>query len=289
MSRTWHSEAGDLPMPRPGPAGYALALLRFLALALALLVGLLLYGLVRLLERPLRGQGRPVSAWIAQGFCRAGVHILGLRYRIEGAPMRHPGAVVANHCSWLDIFALYGAQRVYFISKAEVRGWPLIGPLAALVGTIFIRRERREALAQTKAIRARFGLGHKLLFFPEGTSTDGRHLLPFKATLFASFLGEQMGGAWLQPVSLIYEAPPGADPRFYGWFGTMELGAHFLTVASRWRQGGVVVQFHPPLRAADYPDRRALAAACEAPVREGLAARNVLEGAARLSPTATSQ
>lgn len=269
---------GDLPMPRPGLAGMALALLRLLAMAALLILALSLYGLARLIERPLIGQSRPVSGLIAKWFCRACLVVLGIGLGREGRPMEHPGAVVANHASWLDILALNGSQRIYFVSKVEVRSWPLIGPLAAFVGTIFIRRTRSDAAAQTALMRARFALGHKLLFFPEGTSTDSRRVLPFNPTLFAPLIEAEE--AWVQPVSLCYEAPEGADPRLYGWFGEMDLGAHFLAVASRFRRGKVTLIFHEPLHCAGFGHRRELAKAAEENVRAGLAGRGLLVEAA---------
>ena len=99
-----------------------------------------------------------------------------------------PSTVVANHASWLDIFALNAPQRIYFVSKDEVRDWPGIGWLARATGTVFIARKSREAGVQARLFETRMAAGHRLLFFPEGTSTDGRRVLPFKTTLFAAFL-----------------------------------------------------------------------------------------------------
>ena len=176
--------------------------------------------------------------------------------------------MVANHSSWLDIFALNARKRVYFVSKAEVAGWPGIGWLARATGTVFIHRDRRHAREQTEVFRTRLRAGHRLLFFPEGTSTDGRRVLPFKTTLFAAFLSDlDIDDLHVQPCCVIYRAPKGDDPRFYGWWGNMDFGPHLLhTLAARW-QGAVQVVYLAPLRVADYADRKALAAAAEAAVR----------------------
>jgi 1-acyl-sn-glycerol-3-phosphate acyltransferase len=69
---------------------------------------------------------------------------------------------------------------------------------------------------------------------------------------------------------VVYRAPPGADPRFYGWWGDMEFGPHLLKLLAAPRQGAVEVIFHTPVRVADFPDRKALALWCEARVREGM-------------------
>ena len=137
---------------------------------------------------------------------------------------------------------------------------------------MFIIRDRNQAAAQIEVFRTRLRAGHKLLFFPEGTSTDGLQVLPFKPTLFAAFfdpaLAEQMR---LQAVTLGYNAPQGADARFYGWWGDMDFGPHLLETLAAARQGSVTVVYHPPVKLTDYADRKALAKALEDMTRAGLA------------------
>ncbi|WP_081535966.1 1-acyl-sn-glycerol-3-phosphate acyltransferase [Rhodovulum sp. P5] len=232
-------------------------------------LGLLL--LVRLVERPIFGWHRPVTPFITQFVCRMAFVILGMRYSVRGRMMRARGAVVANHSSWLDIFALNARKRIYFVSKAEVADWPGIGWLARATGTVFINRDRREAKAQANLFEKRLKANHKLLFFPEGTSTDGRRILPFKTTLFAAFFTDELKDILhIQPVTVIYSAPEGQDPAFYGWWGDMGFGPHLLKVLAAKPQGGVELVYHPPLKVADFADRKALAKACEASVRSGL-------------------
>lgn len=270
---TWHHPEGDLPMPRPGLGGLALVVIRGVALITGLMLGLALYLPLRGLEYLLVGPKRPLSSRVQQAYCRFAVWCIGVRYRIEGRAMQHPGAIVANHTSWSDIFTLCAAARIYFVSKDDVAGWPGIGAVAKLMGTVFIKRDRREAAAQAKMLQDRLELGHKLLFFPEGTSSDGLHLLPFKTTLFATFMGDELRDkVWVQPVSVIHVAPEGADPRFFGWFGEMGFGDHMIHVMSSWRRGQVRVHFHDPVRAADFADRKALAAHCQAQIAQDFTA-----------------
>jgi 1-acyl-sn-glycerol-3-phosphate acyltransferase len=179
------------------------------------------------------------------------------------------GALVANHASWLDIFALNSRGPVYFVSKSEVARWPGIGLLARGTGTVFIDRDRRQARAQTNLFRERLAAGHRLLFFPEGTSTDGHRVLPFKTTLFAAFF-DHSADLSIQPVSVAYHAPPGASPRHYGWWGEMPFTAHLLATLAAERQGGIGIVFHDPVRIADFPDRKALARHLEDRVRAGV-------------------
>ncbi len=271
MSRTWHSEEPALDVS-PGPAGWFRVLRRGVPIALVLSGGLALMLLLRLGERPLFGLRRPVTPYVTVAVCRSVLWLMGLKWRCHGRTMKEGGALVANHCSWIDICALNAADRICFVAKAEVAGWPVIGWLARATGTVFIRRRRHEARAHNRVLEKRLKAGHRLLFFPEGTSTDGLRVLPFKPTLFQAFLSPELRRElWIQPVSVIYRAPAGEDPRFYGWWGDMEFGSHMLHVLAAQRQGRVDVVFHAPLQVRDFPDRKALAAACEQAVRAGFA------------------
>lgn len=273
---------GTEPPPVTPPvsgAGWLRVVARGAVIFPLLLVGLALTLLLRLVERPLFAPRRPLTPWITVAVCRATLAVLGLRLRVTGELMRARGAVVANHVSWLDIFVLNARKRIYFVAKAEVAGWPGINWLARATGTLFIRRDRREAGAQVEVFRRRLEAGHKLLFFPEGTSTDGRRVLDFKTTLFAAFfapgLRERM---WIQPVAVVYTAPDGQDPRFFGWWGDMDLGPSLVQVMAQARQGRVELVYQPALRVADFADRKALAAAAEAAVRSALDARLAADG-----------
>lgn len=267
---TWEAD-DDLPQPAPKGLQWVRVLWRGLLLGVVTFGCLLILLLVRLIERPLFGLHRPVTPYITQFVCRMAFVILGIRFSTRGALMKQHGAVVANHASWLDIFTLNARKRIYFVSKSEVAGWPGIGWLARATGTVFINRDKREARAQKELFEARLDAGHKLLFFPEGTSTDGIRVLPFKSTLFAAFFTEHLRETiWVQPVTVIYHAPQGEDPRFYGWWGEMGFGEHLLKVLARGKQGRVEVIYHPPVRVADFDSRKALAKYCEDVVRGGM-------------------
>ncbi|MGA1180794.1 MAG: lysophospholipid acyltransferase family protein [Marivivens sp.] len=273
MTEAWREE----PAPeRISAAGWVRVLLRVLPLAVVVFGGLGVLLTMRLIERPLWGQRRPLTPFITQAVCRAAFVILGIGYRTEGQAMKGPGAIVANHSSWLDIFALNARKRIYFVSKAEVAGWPGIGWLAKATGTVFIRRDPREARLQVQEFIRRLSYGHKLLFFPEGTSTDGRRVLTFKPTLFAAFYADGLRETLsIQPVTVIYRAAEGADPRQYGWWGDMDFGPHLLSTLAAARQGSVTIQYHAPVRVAEIEDRKALARLLENKVRAGLIAAGV--------------
>ena len=268
MSPTWDTDDAP-PALHLGPADWLRVALRGTALGTLVFGCLLILLLVRLIERPLFGVRRPVTPHITQFVCRNAFRLLGMRFSSTGALMRMPGAVVANHSSWLDIFALNARKRIYFVSKSEVARWPGIGWLARATGTVFIERNPRRAQDQTELLRDRLAAGHKLLFFPEGTSTDGLRVLPFKSTLFAAFLDDGLRERMqIQPVAVVFRAPSGEDARFYGWWGDMEFGPHLLKTLAARRQGAVEVHYLTPVRAADFPDRKALAAHLEDAVRK---------------------
>ncbi|RBI83210.1 1-acyl-sn-glycerol-3-phosphate acyltransferase [Rhodosalinus halophilus] len=271
MSRTWRGAAPPAPEPI-GPAGWLRAAATGLPLALVVFGGLAVLLLLRVPERLVWGARRPVTPWITLGVCRAALPLLGVRLVIRGAPIRGAGAMVANHASWADIFALNACTPLYFVAKAEVAGWPGIGWLARATGTLFIARDRRAARLQREAFAERLRLGHRLLFFPEGTSTDGRRVLRFVPTLFDAFYDDGLDGLRIQPVTVAWHAPPGRDARFYGWWGDMAFGPHLLQVLAAPGRGRVEVIWHAPLDVAGHAGRKALAQALEARVREGLEA-----------------
>ena len=264
---TWYSDA---PEPQPDIRGLTWVRVAVKGVVLATLVfGCLALSLcLRLIERPLHGDHRPWTPRITVFVCRNAFRVFGMGWRETGAQMPHHGALVANHVSWLDIFALNASGPLYFVSKAEVAGWPGIGWLARATGTVFIRRERREARTHRDHLRDRLDIGHRLLFFPEGTSTDGLRVLPFRPTLFAA--ATDSGAAdYVQPVTLVYHAPPGERADFYGWWGDMSYGGHLLRMLAAGRHGRVELIWHPPL-ATQGVDRKALARSAEQAVRAGL-------------------
>ncbi len=272
MSVAWQSEEAPVEVPI-GAAGWFRATTRGAALATITFGCLAVLLLVRLVEKPVFGQRRPLTPYITQFVCRSAFVILGLRRHVHGRPMRRGGAVVANHGSWLDIFTLNAGQRVYFVSKSDVRDWLGIGWLARATGTVFIDRKAREARVHRDLIAGRISAGHKLLFFPEGTSTDGRRVLPFRSTLFDAFFAAGTGDLTIQPVTVVYTAPLGQDGRFYAWWGDMKFGSHLLKVLAIRRQGSVDVTYHAPLRVGDFSDRKALARTAQTIVAGAFAPR----------------
>ncbi|WP_138465568.1 1-acyl-sn-glycerol-3-phosphate acyltransferase [Poseidonocella sp. HB161398] len=267
MSVTWHSEEPAVLSRPEGAADWLRVAARGLPVIAVLGAGLLLMLLLRLAEAPLCRQRRPLTPWITVGVCRIVPRLLGLRLQIEGRPDPQAGLLVANHVSWTDIFVLNAVRPLYFVAKSEVAGWPGIGLLARATGTVFISRDPKQATAQAGILAGRLAAGHRLMVFPEGTSTDGRRVLRFRSAMFGAIGGETVR---VQPLTLAYHPPEGGDPRFYGWWGDTDMVPHLLQLLAARRQGRVTVIHHPAIPAAE--GRKALADAAERQVRAGLEA-----------------
>lgn len=268
--RAWDG-APQPPAARIGWRGWLRVLRRGVPMAVVTFGGLAVLAAARLVERPLCGERRPLTPWITVGVCRAALRLMGLRRRQQGRPLRSGGAWVANHVSWLDVLVLNARAPVYFVAKSEVADWPGIGWLARATGTVFVIRHPREAGRQRALLEARLRARHVLCLFPEGTSTDGRRVLPFKTTLFAAFMEAQQGaGRSVQPVTLAYHAPCGARADLYGWWGDRGFADHLIEILAARRHGAVDVAHHDVLPVGT--DRKALARDAEARVRAGLAA-----------------
>jgi 1-acyl-sn-glycerol-3-phosphate acyltransferase len=178
---------------------------------------------------------------------------LGVRVRAEGW-IADTTLLVANHISWLDIPVLGSQGNMRFLAKADVRRWPLIGWMSAVVGTVFIARGGNRAGEVVEGISARIKAGEPVVVFPEGTTSDGREVRRFHPRLFAIC---QQTGLAAQPVALRYGTGSGPDP-VAPFLGDDTLVAHLWRVL---KSPGLDVQvsFLAPIPVADL-DRRRLAA-----------------------------
>lgn len=206
--------------------------------------------------------------------------MFGIRLHIIGNPIQDRGVLmVANHSGYFDILIMSAAAKVSFVAKSEVIHWPLFGLMAKLQRSVFVDRSRRSAAAESAAvIRQRLADGDALMLFPEGTSTDGNRMIPFKSALMGAVetrVGPEDDEDYVpvQPVSVTYVAfhglPLGRENRpFYAWYGDMELLPH---VWEAFKTGplDVVVQFHAPLKAGPGCGRKQIAVLAEQRCREG--------------------
>jgi lyso-ornithine lipid O-acyltransferase len=200
--------------------------------------------------------------------------ILGVRVEVVGAAPRHgPLLIACNHVSWLDIVVLSSVAPVSFVAKNEVARWPLFGSLARLQRTVFVDRARRHATGGARdEMRERLKSGDILVLFAEGTSGDGRSVLPFKSSFFGA---ADEPGVLVQPVTLAYRGHRNLPMNrrllpAYAWYGDMELVPH-LVGAMRAGPIEVSVVCHPPLSLSGELNRKGLARHAEEQVRRSLA------------------
>lgn len=215
------------------------------------------------------------TAWnrVPRLISRIVAHLVGLRVRVEGQPTGEPALLVSNHVSWLDIPLLGANTSASFVAKKEVAGWGGFGLMARLYCCVFVDRTRRNSAgAQLDAIAARLEKGDSLILFAEGTSSDGRTVLPFKSALFGT--ARQLPDLRVQPVTIAYTHINGlpmtrAMRPLIGWFGDMELTSHVWQALTLGRIGAVL-KFHAPVTLNETGSRKALAAQCHAACKSGL-------------------
>jgi lyso-ornithine lipid O-acyltransferase len=206
-------------------------------------------------------------------FCR----LLGMHVRLIGALARGVGGrrvvFVSNHSSWIDIPVLGGRLDGCFVSKGEVGEWPLVRTIARLGRTLYVSRQRNSLRQERDDMRGRLADGDNLILFPEGTTSDGSRVMPFRSALFAAMEGPDP--PLIQPVSVVYDRlaglPTGRATRpLFAWYGDMDLASHYWRLARH--QGlRVTVLLHTPLDPSAFPDRKALSQAVWRVVADGAA------------------
>ena len=184
------------------------------------------------------------------------LRLMGISMQVEGSA--HSGATLlaANHVSWLDINVLHAvAPHARFVSKADVKAWPLISRLADAAGTLYLERERkRDALRVVHLMAKALSEGQTVAVFPEGTTSDGRSLLPFHANLLQAAIAT---GTVVQPVSIRFSDSTHAVSPAVEFIGNTTLVQSIWNVACA--EGLVAHVVMLPPRVGAHADRRVLA------------------------------
>ncbi|MFA7428898.1 MAG: lysophospholipid acyltransferase family protein [Rhodospirillaceae bacterium] len=217
--------------------------------------------------------------------------VLRARLEVRGSlTTDRPLLLVSNHASYVDIATLGGMIPGCFVSKAEVRSWPGIGFLAIIARTVFVDRKASSTARQRDEIAERLRVGEPLILFPEGTSSDGNRVLPFRTPLFNT-AEKPVDGRYpaVQPMAITYTLRGGLPMGFagrptYAWYGDMELVPHLWDLL---RAGPftVDVEFLPPVTVEAFGNRKALARHCETEIRA--AVNRATSGRLELEPPAT--
>lgn len=209
-------------------------------------------------------RGNAVKVW-SQSLLR----LLGVRLHVHGRPpgtRTAPVMLVANHVSWLDIYAINAVLPVRFVAKSEIRAWPVIGWLSAHAGTLFIERaRRRDTVRISGEIAGAMQRGDVVTVFPEGTTTDGSKVLRFHSSLLQPAL---QAGAAVQPVALRYGRDDGSLCVEAAYDGDKSLWATLQLIVAR-----PVIHAHVwflPVLPTTAADRRTLANAAQTAIADRL-------------------
>jgi 1-acyl-sn-glycerol-3-phosphate acyltransferase len=220
----------------------------------------------------------PMSYYIPRLWHDTARRVFGIRFEMRGMPSTGQQTLyMCNHLSYLDIPLIGSILKSSFVAKSEVSAWPLFGLLSKLQQTAFIQRRKSAIKKEKDSLQARIARGESLIIFPEGTSTDGQKVLPFKSSLFSLAMIENNHTLFVQPMTLqilsVDERPPENqhDRDLYAWHIDMDTPLHVhLWRFAKTRGATLRLTFHEPLRASDYADRKVLAKTCHDNVSKGL-------------------
>lgn len=206
--------------------------------------------------------GSPFPMW----FLRFTARISGAKVHIHGTHLKRDVFYMANHVSWLDILSLAGACGTAFVAKAELANAPLVGWLAKMNRTVFVKREARMSVAnQINALKEALADNWAVTVFPEGTTTDGQSLLPFKTSML-SVLEPPPPGVMVQPVLIDY----GTTAEWIGWIGEEDGLNNAKRILSRRGTFPVHIHFLEPFSPAEYQGRKAISVEGRRRIEEAL-------------------
>jgi 1-acyl-sn-glycerol-3-phosphate acyltransferase len=245
---------------RIAPLRVAWRLVALSAVSAALYVFLLVTAAVLDLWGWVRGRAHPSGLWRATVFrvwARGVSRVMGMRIEVVGRPPPPPFLLVANHLSYTDIVLLATQVTGCFVSKADVAHWPLVGSMCRLVDTLFIDRERkRELPGMVEQIEEVCVSGRGVVLFPEGTSSKGDGVMPFRASLLEP---AARSGRPVFHASLTYATAPDQPPAHLAvcWWGGMMFTPHVRRLLALREFRARVTFGEEPIRESD---RKVLAA-----------------------------
>lgn len=194
------------------------------------------------------------------------IQIFGLDLQIHGEKpdASRPALIIANHVSWMDIFALNSVSTARFVAKSEVSKWPIIGRFCKATGTIFIERNNKKDTARTnQAMTTALSTGDHIALFPEGTSSDGHVVLPFRSPLMQPALDCQV---LIHPVYLQYLDEKGHITNVAAYCDEISFGKSLWALLGN---EGTSISLHylPAIQVEKKSDRRVIARQIEEEIR----------------------
>ena len=241
------------------------------------------------------------KAWFPRFYWGTMCRLIGLSVRVIGVPAHRtadgrPIVYVSNHSSWLDVLVLGGQLQASFIAKEEVTRWPVIATVARLGRSVYVRRKRGSVGDERDSMRERLAAGDSLVLFPEGTTSDGSRVLPFRSAFLS--IAEMPVTAdgrppLVQPVSVVYDRLAGlptgrANRPLFAWYGDMNIGSHFWRLAQHCGLR-VTVLMHTALDPRAFPSRKALALATWEAAAGGAATLRQNRPAVPITPAGAEQ
>jgi 1-acyl-sn-glycerol-3-phosphate acyltransferase len=220
--------------------------------------------------------GRPKVVF-AKLYWAVFARLLGLHVRVIGdlasRSSDRPVIFVSNHSSWVDIPVVGGVLDGCFVAKGDVAGWPVVGTIARLGRSVFVTRQRGSTVRERDTMQGLLAGGDNLILFPEGTSSDGSRVLPFRSSFFS--VAQSEARPIIQPVSVVYDRlgglPTGrANRPVFAWYGDMDIASHAWRL-SRCAGLRVTVLLHTPIDPARFPNRKAMSQAVWRTVADGAA------------------
>ncbi len=237
----------ELRNPAAFVLGQIVFVTRLLVVASSLIAGITLHNAWRLF-----GQTSP---W-PRLFLLSVSWTSGIATATTGTRIRSNVFYAANHHSWIDIPVISGVTGCTFVANDGIEGWPLIGWLCKINNTIFVNRENKLSVGdQIDDLRTAMTGDQPVTIFPEGTTSDGSGLLPFKASLFAALVPPPPG-MMVQPVFLTY----GRHTSRVAWVGEEKVTDNFWRLLSYLKPVTATLHFLDPFDPAQYPDRKAISA-----------------------------
>lgn len=214
--------------PAPLPIRLARLIYRLVALAIVSSTGLLAFALtVPFKQRTHRER----TQWL-QRYCRMLLHGIAVEIGVHGTPPSS-GLIVSNHLSYVDILVLSTVTGCSFVSKVEVKTWPIFGTFAKLAGTVFVRREsRNDAHRAQSDLQQVLANGECVALFPEGTTSDASSVLPFRSPMFQSAIE---ANAPITPCAISYALADGSVAHELCYWGDMTLVPHLLNLFTKRR------------------------------------------------------
>jgi 1-acyl-sn-glycerol-3-phosphate acyltransferase len=268
------------PAWHPAPTPLVVRAWRYLRLGLHLVLGVMTIAVLYPFTR------RPTRQALRQRWSRGLLAVLGIELGARGAAVAPGCMLVANHISWVDIFVINALAPAAFVSKAEVRTWPVIGWLAARSDTIFLRRGSRGHAriinAETAALLA---AGCNVAIFPEGTTTDGSQLLHFHAALLQPAIACSHP---VQTLALQYLTPDGRFTRAPAYDGELSLGQCVANIIAA-RRTVARVTVAAPIATTGGLERRTLAARAYAEIADAIGVTDITAGAGQQDASTAAQ